>query len=526
MNRDGLLYHLPAGRPKSTRMGVLQSRYVYEIVDMSSEQYSFEKWLGAKGMTLGEILDAREARSERQRHLLSRFPATLVSMTLNIPGPIKSFPLADWFFCVACAMAQTLFCHRRETVLHMQSHRLSTGNEAFFCVDRDATTLKEALVGLEESAPAARLLDLDVFDADGRQITRAELGLSPRRCHLCARPAVECARSRRHSMPDLLLHTVKLLQDHRNNAYADAIAAAACRAMLYEVAVTPKPGLVDRDNNGAHEDMTFFSFMDSVSVLTPYFRNCSLAGLENPDRSPERLFAGLRFPGMAAEDAMRRATGGVNTHKGAIFSLGVLCAAAGRLLAGSQDPSAENLAELSARMVRDGVAADLELLKTRAAATNGEKIYSGTGVKGARGEVAAGFPCVLGVGLPALARALSHGATHDEAGAYALLHLLAHVCDTNVISRSTFERHNSIKDDISSKLDRVHHGDFREIIEIARQIDGDFIREHISPGGSADLLSVSFMFLFLTSPDFTSHISLGHSPFARMSALPVDASDA
>ena len=109
---------------------------------------------------------------------------------------------------------------------------------------------------------------------------------------------------------------------------ADRIASYAVEALLVEAAATPKPGLVDRANNGAHGDMDFFTFQKSAAALAPYFTEFVRAGA-GEGRSLHTLLSELRPIGRAAESAMYARTGGVNTHKGAIFSFGVLLGAAG-----------------------------------------------------------------------------------------------------------------------------------------------------------------------------------------------------
>ena len=108
------------------------------------------------------------------------------------------------------------------------------------------------------------------------------------------------------------------------------MARTALKSLLYEVSVTPKPGLVDRDNPGAHGDMDYYSFIDSAAALAPYFSRCAALGRDSLCE-PGEVLTRLRPLGLEAEEAMKQATGGANTHKGLIFSLGILCAAAGRL---------------------------------------------------------------------------------------------------------------------------------------------------------------------------------------------------
>lgn len=101
------------------------------------------------------------------------------------------------------------------------------------------------------------------------------------------------------------------------------VAKLATKALLYEVSISPKAGLVSRLSNGSHKDMDFYTFIDSVLSLSYYFSECYTYGQENNFYSPN-FFKNLRDLGKKAEKEMYQATNGVNTHKGTIFSMGIL----------------------------------------------------------------------------------------------------------------------------------------------------------------------------------------------------------
>ena len=175
------------------------------------------------------------------------------------------------------------------------------------------------------------MFDMVDLCPEGTKIDRAELGLPPRLCLICGGPARECARSRTHSAEQLQARTKELLTQALEEEDSILIARLASQALLYEVCTTPKPGLVDREGNGSHKDMDIFTFMNSASALWPYFQACSRIGMQTARLSPEKTFQQIRFRGQRAEADMLAATRGINTHKGAIFSLGILCSALGRL---------------------------------------------------------------------------------------------------------------------------------------------------------------------------------------------------
>ena len=129
------------------------------------------------------------------------------------------------------------------------------------------------------------------------------------------------------SMPATSTKTTKLA-----TSLIDEYALLGWRAMLTEVNLSPKPGLVDRINCGAHKDMALEDFHRSALAIQGWLPRFIEFGACSAEMAPEAVLHGLRPIGMACEGDMFRATAGVNTHKGSIFSLGLLCAAIGRLL--------------------------------------------------------------------------------------------------------------------------------------------------------------------------------------------------
>ena len=441
---------------------------------------------------LEEILRAREERQHRQQRLLRRYRRPLISLSLNIAGALKQFPLAQKTYAEASRMMHRHLERMGACVIGAEEVHARSGSEGCLAVDgRDATSLKRGMVALEESRPVARLFDLDVLDADGRHLSRKDLGLPPRRCLLCDAAAAGCARSRAHALEEVRRHTLRLMERHFQEQKADILAGYALRSLLYEVCVTPKPGLVDRVSNGAHDDMDIFTFMDSSSVLFPYFRHCALLGLREHGLAPDALFDRLRCPGMDAEDAMHRATGNVNTHKGAIFSLGIVCAAAGRLLGRQERLTPAAISATSAAMT-SGVLAECRNVPPNVPLTNGLRLY-GKGIHGARGEAASGFSSVLRYGLPSLERELAAGASIDRAGALTLIRLMAKVFDTNIISRSSLRDQYALQD----RLQGILAADEAPSRARLRELDAWLVAGNISPGGCADLLGLSWMLYFL-----------------------------
>lgn len=265
------------------------------------------------------------------------------------------------------------------------------------------------------------------------------------------------------------------------DAFARNIARLAVRSLYAELVLYPKPGLVSRIDNGSHTDMTATTFLRSLFALRRYFLDIAQAGI---DDAP---FPVLKRLGIEAEARMLRATAGINTHRGAIFCLGMLCAALGRCHASGVAPTAHAVQamliacwgrELGAHSVDEGTG------------SNGVRARLAYAASGAREEGARGFPSVFGVGLPALRRTLAQGRGMRAARIDALFALMAHISDTNVYhrggpdgamtvrrqARAFVARGGTAAPDWETRALACHRG---------------FVAARLSPGGAADLLGAA-----------------------------------
>lgn len=244
------------------------------------------------------------------------------------------------------------------------------------------------------------------------------------------------------------------------------IARIAVGCLYAELVLYPKPGLVSLVDNGSHADMDATTFMRSLFTLRHYFRAVFEAG------RADAPFARLRTLGIDAEARMMQATGGVNTHRGAIFSLGLLCAAVGRA-------SAQGLA-LSPASLR----AVLLIRWGEALAAHGH------GAGGAREEGALGLPSVFDVGLPALQATLAAGRSMRHARIDALFALMGHIDDTNVLHRGGAAGADDVRYGARAFIDAggTAHPDW---MAQAVALHHAFMAARLSPGGAADLLAAS-----------------------------------
>ncbi len=438
-------------------------------------------------VTLMQMLEAREARVARQEVLFCRYGLPLLSFTMNIPGPVKNNALITQSFYLGDRLIRqelqrrNIHCKTRELVV------ADTGCEAMYVLDMEPMELKAMAVELEEGTSLGRLLDLDVVVPQGQKIQRA----TPRRCLICGNVAQVCARSRAHSVEQLQAKTFEILQEAVDKDDARTGARLACQALLYEVCATPKPGLVDRENSGSHQDMDIFTFQASAAALWPYFYDCVRLGRKSRTLSPAETFARLRRRGKQAEGEMLLATSGVNTHKGAIFSLGLLCGALGRLEQGlwkNPDAVLTTVADLAQGLTTSDFSGT---------DTAGERLYRDYGITGVRGQAEAGFPAVKKIGLPILKEGLARGLSCNHAGCVALLHMLPFVQDTNLFHRGGPAAQEFVTGAVENILQQNPFPSAEEI----RQLDQALIERNLSPGGCADLLALTYLMWLLQQPE-------------------------
>lgn len=436
-------------------------------------------------INLEEMLAAREKRAEIQSSMLGgKEGSCLVCLTLNIAGDIKRTPMTVLLFRRGVERFDALGFDISERLEIDEA----TGSEAFWLVNEDEANVKRQLEAVEDSFPAARLYDFDVLVNDNagiedmpagiRKISRAEA----RKCLICGRPAAECARSRRHGLDAVKAVTGTLLTDF----CVDMLAEAAYDSLLRELYTTPKPGLVDLANCGAHTDMDVPLFEKSAESLRPYFHDAVRLGIEGCGMTE------LRARGLEAEIEMFRVTGGVNTHKGAVYSMGLILAGMGRVLRCDTEIPCEVTADMALRYASELASEDAEkqlAAALRAPETNGGNALKNFGARGAAGEAAAGFPdaeyCAS-----RLRSYTEQNAGPEIAGALAFCDSMARLEDTNLLHRGGREG----LDHARAEASRIAGIDDLEMrIRELRLLDDDMIRRGLSPGGSADMLALAFL---------------------------------
>lgn len=276
------------------------------------------------------------------------------------------------------------------------------------------------------------------------------------------------------------------------NAYREKalirIGEAAVTGMLFEVGAALKPGLVTPISSGSHNDMDYFCFLKSSAVLSTGMQQFVRLGYEYG----EVCLPKLRQFGKDLEQRMFEATAGVNTQKGLLFLGGVVCAAAGFCLRNHQSLQPMNIAKGCSSITHGLVERELVKVKRTASPTAGEISYLEHGITGIRGEIEQGLPSILKYGLPAYQLGLREGLPTNEALTQSLLSIMTTADDTVVIHRAGLSGLAYVKAQAQQAL-ALGGMKSEEGIAFVNEMNETFIRQRISPGGSADLLAITVM---------------------------------
>lgn len=421
-------------------------------------------------ITLEDMMAERERRAQNSERLIKQLVGTVVCMTMNFIGEYKLLPLSyAAFSCFYKLVFQSLAC------TYSEFYHKPTGDTAFFITKLAPNEAKLVCQKIENYGEIGRLFDIDVFDNNGEKLSRSER----RSCLVCHRPAAECSRSRAHGVFDVRRKS----QDILNSYFADEISHIAEDALVCEVDTTPKPGLVDRLNSGANNDMDYNMFIKSAESISHYFGELFKAGSQLTALNGETELARIKDLGLEAEKAMLCATGGINTHKGAIYSMGLLSAGAGYALAGG---GSLKDAVFAAAEIAKGLAKNIADTKSHGAA-----VCEKYGVAGARGEAIGGFKTVLYAFERIKHYADDRSLDLNQTYPLAINDVMCIMNDTNVLHRGG-----------ANGLDFMHKrareiAELRENMRIDEMIlfDKELTERNISPGGCADMLACAIFLL-------------------------------
>lgn len=266
------------------------------------------------------------------------------------------------------------------------------------------------------------------------------------------------------------------------------IAHLATRALHAELDTTPKPGLVDKDNSGAHRDMDYALMSRSIRAIHPYFVRLALLGFAADMPSHDDIVK----TGIEAERAMFEATNGVNTYKGALFSMGLaVVAAAGKAWQGSSITPQTLSAAISKLAFAFPDTKGTHGSKAKQTAASETATF-----KGALDNAREGYPMLFNDWLPFYANLSKNGEPH--ALHLTLLRIMCDLDDTNIVYRTSLAMMKQVKEesrDVLSRWSEATHGTPQDdggtnLDTILGDMNRSFVQRNISPGGSADMLSL------------------------------------
>lgn len=323
----------------------------------------------------------------------------------------------------------------------------------------------------------------------------------------------------------------KEMESSARTALVERVGWRVRNALLGEVYATPKPGLVDRRDTGSHRDMNYETFLASTEAITPYMVDMFMTGIDGTleGHTPEDVFSSIRGIGMQAETAMFTATAGVNTHKGMIFTMGIVLAATGILYARDENISVDAVLDRARQMTARRMAEDFQKMLSHPPRTHGEKLFRDYGERGIRGQAMEGFPILRETAIPWLRRfqklrmdaplleefsehaTLRSGLLQDTGSMHAehfenavhvstLMAIMSVLNDTNVLIRSSYEDMRWLQRESSTILG-LGAMFTEEGMRAIEELNAACIEKNISPGGAADILAVAILLQKLTEED-------------------------
>ncbi len=434
---------------------------------------------------LNSILEARENRA-LLKSMIAANGLCSISLTLNIPGYPKSNPLINNFFR-NCLQDFNYFLKANLIVIPEQDalRGCDAAGDYYFVPcnpgNLSLSIIKQYCEDFEKNHPLGRFIDADLNDWEGNTISSGKLKI----CFFCLeRPAIDCRRENAHEPEELRAFMFPKMEAYNRKQGEDEIvrllATYASKAILTEIALTPKPGLVDKFGNGSHRDMDFQMFLDSTSAILPWFERLVVKGFEFDEGDLTLALPVIRSIGLRMETAMNDVTGNINTQKGIVFLMSLSLFAAGQCFSRNGKFDSEDFREIIRCICKDIVKKELVDSATTLK-SNGSKVHLQYGFGGARAEAESGFTTVFNFGLPQLT---GIEAINDEVLIKCFLAIASRNGDTNILHRSGPEILAKFQDLCNTTLLDFNDKNYYAVIDYCKTCN-------ISPGGSADLLAIT-----------------------------------
>ncbi|MDR1781679.1 MAG: citrate lyase holo-[acyl-carrier protein] synthase [Bacilli bacterium] len=395
-----------------------------------------------------QILNDKEKRVLLQNKLINQYHLPLLSIKANYPGLYKNNLMTTYLVIKA-------FLELRELIKieYYQIISTSEGLVILTIVNQEVNNLKKEMINYENSKDVNRLLDLDVIDTKLNLISRKKIGYSARKCFICDEDAKICNRMQRHSYQEL--------QQYFNNLVINDIfdkelifKNLTIYALSNELNKPIAYGTVSFKDSGAHQDMDYYTFIDSIDIISKEFINFN---------KQELSFNNLRKYGLKLEQAMFNNTNNINTHKGAIFSLILIYC--GMLLSNNYYQISDKIKEFSKPIINDFI--------DHRNITNNSYEYYLLNIKGIRGLALNGYQSIFKIVDDINLNDLNK----------IMISIMNNIEDTNIINRGGIDKYNYLKLMLKNAKNKE---DYDKINEYC-------LANNISCGGSADIYGIALI---------------------------------
>lgn len=452
------------------------------------------------------LLKARDQRYSLRKKIAGKGQAS-VSLTLNIPGYPKSTDLYNSFFNNVLVSLKDFLLSHRVTIDLCNEINVCDADGDFFLAgiissQISISELKLITEQFEAQHLAGRFIDVDLVDDNCQPVSSGKA----KACFICKDvPAICCMRNKAHSMDELRSFASKKISEflflQKKHSVVRKLSAFALKGLLQELSLSPKPGLVDRYGSGSHRDMDFATFLNSSAVLSVYFSDLANYAFEFSDENLMNCLPKLRQIGLLMERDMFSETKGVNTHKGVVFLMSFCVFACAYLIAKSNF-SVSNVVAILKLLNNNVVEKELAGLSLSENKTHGEICFQKYGLSGAgiRGQIQEGLPLVFNKALPVLKKGFSELSVSKDKNLNivlrkALLSIMAENPDSNILFRKGQEVLEQLMNLANKAFVSDSSDDYKNLIDFCKD-------NHVSPGGSADLLAVS-MFMHYVCDEFS-----------------------
>lgn len=439
-----------------------------------------------------EFLFDREKRVDYQEKLLKENNnKTLVTIRINYPGIEKSNYITD---DIVNTIYNDILTYYNKYIVFKHKYKNKEGIIGHFLFDLDFVNVKKEMINIEEEHILGRCLDIDVYTMKNEKvigISRKDLYKKPRKCFICDMDAKICSRAQNHSIENIKSYFEGIYKKYKElekkkEKIAYEVSQLSLKAMISEVSTFPSFGLVSPVSSGSHEDMDYYTFLHSAMAITPFLKEMFKVGYSY--YSPECIFDAIRDIGKECEEKMFEATNNINTHKGMIFLMGISMAAIGKALYENKEFS--EIQEIIKSMVKN-ILNDFKDLHKKDKLTHGEKLYLDYGFTGIRGQVQDGLSVLF---EHIIDKYEDSSLKENDLYMQILIELMARVEDSTVVYRHDINTLRKVQSDAKEILNMG--GVFTlEGKQRCHELEDLYIKEHISPGGCADLLAISILLI-------------------------------